>query len=30
MLEIMSDIQRDSQEVLDSIKEKDCYGAFEA
>jgi hypothetical protein len=26
----LSDIQRESQEVLDSIKENDFHGAFEA
>jgi hypothetical protein len=28
--ETMSDIQRESQAVLDSIKENDLHGAFEA
>jgi hypothetical protein len=28
--EIVSDIQRESQAVLDSIKENDFHGAFEA
>jgi hypothetical protein len=28
--ETVSDIQRESQEVLDSIKENDFHGAFEA
>jgi hypothetical protein len=28
--ETVSDIQRDSQAVLDSIKENDFHGAFEA
>jgi hypothetical protein len=28
--ETVSDIQRESQAVLNSIKENDCHGAFEA
>jgi hypothetical protein len=28
--EILSDVQRESQAVLDSIKESDFHGAFEA